>query len=203
MLHFISVENRTERVSSSSGWVGFSPAEPKSSGVGTMPTPNSSSQKRFTATRAVSGFSGEAIHFARSRRVGFPDSAFRRGKTWGVSEASITWPLSSQLPRLKKVVTRECSGGRSVMTGILMFGIFPSAAVASRSSRRAETIPGSACLSIHAGSALRAMRPRFATMGNDAMYVPPLCKVRRRVSPGARAADFSRTKVAWRGRKNL
>ena len=134
-----------------------------------MPTPNSSSQKRFTATRAVSGFSGEASHFAKSRRVGFSASAFKGGKICGVLDAGMTAPLSSQLPRLKKVVTRDWSEEFSAMTGIRMLGIFARAALLSASSRRVATRPGSACIAIHAGSALKAMRPRFATIGNEAM----------------------------------
>ena len=90
----------------------FSPAEPKSSGVGTMPVPKSSSQKRFTATRAVSGFSGEAIHLAIARRGAF-SSASKGGKMAGVPGAPMRSPFSIQLPRMNSRVSRARSGGRS------------------------------------------------------------------------------------------
>ena len=41
---------------------------PKSSAFFTRPMPKTSCQKRFTVTRAVSGFSGETIHCARPSR---------------------------------------------------------------------------------------------------------------------------------------
>ena len=43
---------------------------PKSSAVRTMPVPKISCQRRFTVTRAVSGFSGETSHCASPRRFG-------------------------------------------------------------------------------------------------------------------------------------
>ena len=48
----------TASQSSSSGWLGHSPWAPKSAVVRTMPVPKNICQRRFTATRAVSGFSG-------------------------------------------------------------------------------------------------------------------------------------------------
>ena len=54
--------------SSSSGCVGLSPWLPKSSLVCTSPRPNKASQKRFTVTRAVSGFSSLTSQRARPRR---------------------------------------------------------------------------------------------------------------------------------------
>ena len=54
--------------SSSSGCVGFSPCVPKSSDVRTMPRPKNSCHMRFTATRAVSGFSGPVSQCANDSR---------------------------------------------------------------------------------------------------------------------------------------
>ncbi len=53
-----SSRNWTASQSSSSGWLGGSPCEPKSSAVLTMPVPKTWSQNRLTATRAVSGWFG-------------------------------------------------------------------------------------------------------------------------------------------------
>ncbi len=55
--------------SSSSGWLGGDPCVPKSLSVSTRPRPKYSCHMRLTATRAVSGFFGSTIHFARSSRV--------------------------------------------------------------------------------------------------------------------------------------
>ena len=60
--------------SSNSGWLGISPALPKSSRVSTRPVPNSCSQVRFTATRAVKRLAGleEPVRQGQpvARRVG-------------------------------------------------------------------------------------------------------------------------------------
>src|SRR5204862_4842403 len=61
--------NSTASQSSSSGCDGGSPCEPKSSAVFTRPVPKISCQKRFTVTRAVSGFEGSTSHRARPSRL--------------------------------------------------------------------------------------------------------------------------------------
>ena len=66
--------NSTASQSSSSGCVGRAPCEPKSSDVSTIPRPNNCSQKRFTATRAVSGSSWLTSHRARPSRLGSASS---------------------------------------------------------------------------------------------------------------------------------
>ena len=81
---------RTNSVASQSrscGWVGGSPWVPKSSSVVTMPLPKSLAQRRFTVTRAVSGFSSEVIQRAKpSRLAGAPC-----GKGWNaVGTAAVT-----------------------------------------------------------------------------------------------------------------
>ena len=59
---------RVASQSSNSGCVGRSPRRPKSLGVATMPWPKWCCQSRFTITRAVSGLSGCATHFASASR---------------------------------------------------------------------------------------------------------------------------------------
>ena len=54
---------------SSSGCVGNCPCVPDSSSERAMPWPKKSFHSRLAATRAVSGFSGETVHFAKSSRV--------------------------------------------------------------------------------------------------------------------------------------
>ena len=54
--------------SSSSGWLGYSPCSPKFSDVLTRPVPKYICQKRFTATRAVSGWSGSTSQRANPSR---------------------------------------------------------------------------------------------------------------------------------------
>ena len=48
--------------------------------VFTIPVPKQRSQKRFTATRAVRGFSRETSHFARSSRSGARPANFGWGR---------------------------------------------------------------------------------------------------------------------------
>ncbi len=60
--------NSVASQSSSSGCIGRSPCDPKSSLVSTMPWPKICSQYRFTVTRAVSGFSSLTSQRARPRR---------------------------------------------------------------------------------------------------------------------------------------
>ncbi len=60
--------NSVASQSSSSGCDGLSPCVPKSSDVRTMPRPKNSCQMRFTATRAVSGFSRETSQRASASR---------------------------------------------------------------------------------------------------------------------------------------
>ena len=76
--------NSVASQSSSSGLLGCSPCDPKSSEVLTMPVPKYSCQKWFTATRAVSGLLGSTIHFARpSRFIGAPGAmGGRKAGTW-------------------------------------------------------------------------------------------------------------------------
>ena len=60
--------NSAASQSSSSWFDGRSPITPKSLGVRTMPVPIRNCQMRFTITRAVSGFSGDASQFASAVR---------------------------------------------------------------------------------------------------------------------------------------
>ena len=64
-----SSRNWTASQSSSSGWLGGSPCEPKSSAVLTSPVPKTWSQNRLTATRAVKGWFGATSHCARPSRL--------------------------------------------------------------------------------------------------------------------------------------
>ena len=71
-----------------------------------MPAPKSCFQRRLTNARAVSGFSGEVSHLARSSRVRRPPfAAAGWGRKWGTA-GSTTAPLwSCQLPRGSTRVT--------------------------------------------------------------------------------------------------
>src|SRR5262245_29953789 len=60
--------NSVANQSSSSGWVGGCPCEPKSSLVLTMPVPNISCQYRLTVTRAIKGFDGSTSQRANPNR---------------------------------------------------------------------------------------------------------------------------------------
>ena len=62
--------NSVESQSRSSGCVGFSPCQPKSSDVLTRPRPNNSCHMRLIATRAVRGLSGDTSQRASARRSG-------------------------------------------------------------------------------------------------------------------------------------
>ena len=95
--------------------VGASPDEPKSSSVATNPIPNSRAQKRLTATRAVSGFSGLTIHFASARRLAGIASS-RGGSEFGVL-ADTCCSLVRNSPRAKTLVGRPRCSGRSTSTG--------------------------------------------------------------------------------------
>ena len=88
MLHFVRTNSEASQ-SSNSGCVGATPRVPKSLGLH-QPLPKWCSQMRFAMTRAVSGFSADAIQFARSSRplavlseIGAPPktSSHRRGTT--------------------------------------------------------------------------------------------------------------------------
>src|SRR5437762_3502360 len=70
--------------SSSSGWLGSSPCEPKSSTVLTSPEPKYICQKRLTDTRAVKGFEGSTSHRAKPSRSLFTPSG--RGGRHGLFE---------------------------------------------------------------------------------------------------------------------
>ena len=83
--------NSTASQSSSSGWVGASACWPKSSTEATIPRPKTSAQMRLTVTRAVSGFSGEVIHFASPRRL--------RGRSGSSVCSAAGVPGSTALPR--------------------------------------------------------------------------------------------------------
>ena len=94
---------------SSSGWLGHSPCEPKSFTVFTRPVPNIIAQKRFTATRAVSGCCGEASHCARSRRVRrLVEVVAGLGRNAG-NAASTLSPFLSYAPRTLMNVSRGFS----------------------------------------------------------------------------------------------
>ena len=71
--------NSVASQSSSSGWTGNSPCAPKSSTVLTMPKPKYDCQKRFTATRAVSGLLRSTSQRARPSRS-FDHSGARRSE---------------------------------------------------------------------------------------------------------------------------
>ena len=91
--------NSTASQSSNSGFTGRSPCAPKSSAVFTSPVPKSSCQKRFTVTRAISGFSGAMSQRARPRRF-FGASAGSAGSA--LNPAGVTSsPSLSYAPRIK------------------------------------------------------------------------------------------------------
>ena len=77
--------NSVASQSSNSGFAGRVPARPKSFGVATRPWPKCDCQTRFTSTRAVSGFDGEAIHSASVTRrpVDFVLAALRMAAGFG------------------------------------------------------------------------------------------------------------------------
>ena len=84
-----SSRNCTASQSSSSGWLGGSPCEPKSSAVLTMPVPKTWSQNRLTATRAVSGWFGAVSQRASpSRFSGAPGGS--GGKNAGVARPTLS-----------------------------------------------------------------------------------------------------------------
>ena len=126
--------NSTASQSSSSGWTGHSPWAPRSSTRLLMPVPKSCFQSRFTNTRAVSGFSGEVSHLARSSRVSrLPFVPDGWGRKWGTA-GSTTAPLwSCQLPRGRTRVTGGGSGLRDHRVG--------PAAVAFAAARGRATWP--------------------------------------------------------------
>src|SRR4051812_25184597 len=61
--------NSVASQSSSSGWLGPPPCEPKPSAVSPTPAPKCSCQARLTATRAVSGLAGSTSQRANPRRL--------------------------------------------------------------------------------------------------------------------------------------
>ena len=86
---------------------------PDSSGERLRPRPKKSVHMRFTATRAVRGFSADTVHFARSSRVGRPAVGGSGGRNAGVAGV-VTGPVAScQLPRGR---TRTVRGGPAAVT---------------------------------------------------------------------------------------
>ncbi len=100
--------------------MGGEPDEPRSSRVSTIPIPKSCCQKRFTAMRAVSGFSVLAIQRAMSSLVGLLGfEVMSGGSAFGVFALVMRLPFSSQLPRSNTWVFLLSLGSRIFMMGML------------------------------------------------------------------------------------
>jgi hypothetical protein len=101
--------------SSNSGCDGGSPCTPKSALVRTRPVPKNCCHNRFTATRAVSGFSFATIQFAKSRRVAraVGSASLSGGSTAGTPGSTFS-PFLSYCPR---IITNASRGtGKSLNT---------------------------------------------------------------------------------------
>src|SRR3989442_1389486 len=105
--------NSTASQSSSSGGVGQSPCEPRSSRLRASPWPKNSFHKRFTKTRAVSGLSAAVSQRARSRRVARRPPVSIWGRKWGTAGATTSPDSSCQFPRGRR---RTGSGSPAVLT---------------------------------------------------------------------------------------
>ena len=113
-----SSRNCTASQSSSSGWLGGSPCEPKSSAVLTMPVPKNCCQNRLTATRAVSGCFGAISHWARPRRfIGAPGGS--GGRNAGVARLDLVAPLVvlAAVEHERRLAARRPSRGRPASSG--------------------------------------------------------------------------------------
>ena len=87
-----------------------------------MPTPKTCCQKRFTATLAVSGFSGATSHFAKPSRLRGTVTAIG-GRTFGVIASTLS-PGESNAPRLRMNVGRGFSiSAITSVVGMLNSGI--------------------------------------------------------------------------------
>lgn len=133
----ISHESRNSEASesSSSGCVGHSPCEPRSSSTFDNPVPKYCRQVRLTNTRGVSGLSFDTSQFARSRRVALPSGASAFPKTTGIAGVTISPASSRKLPRRSILV----SLGR-VRSVVITLGIEACSSVRSASSFANRTI---------------------------------------------------------------
>ena len=107
-----------------------------------MPAPNSCSQWRFAATRAVSGLLRSTSHLARPSRLRGKSSG-NCGKTSGVSAVTSS-PGFRKLPRMNMCVVRCSSAASSFMIGVLS-GLYSSVSRRSMSSRCATSRLSSGC----------------------------------------------------------
>ena len=103
--------NSTASQSSSSGWLGYSPCNPRSPVSFERPMPKSRDHRRLAKTRAVRGLSRATIQCARSRRVARRvlrrNPVSDRGGEEGGGAGSTTGPdLSCQSPRLSRRISR-------------------------------------------------------------------------------------------------
>ena len=86
-----------------------------------MPVPKSSPQRRFTQTRAASGFSLPTSQRAISSRV-ISFEAPAGAKIAGRPGETVS-PFDSRLPRAKTRVSRVPDSGRSTITGTIVPGM--------------------------------------------------------------------------------
>ena len=198
-LHPHSPEKRTARSSNKSGWLGGSPVEPKSSSVRTRPTPNIRAQSRLTATRAVSGLSGEATHRANASRSGVRASPASASGTPGETGSS----LSRKFPRAKRCVGRARCAGRSRSTGTATFSSPRRRRLSSANSTRTAARSGSAGRSARRASSERSSRPRRATSGKAASSNTSNVTVARTADPAGAATGAFSTNAAARGRRSF
>ena len=125
--------NSVASQSSSSGWLGNSARTPKSSDVCTMPVPKNFSQRRLTATRAVSGLVGLAIQSARpSRLLGTPGGSAPNAVGMCAVTTSPGW---SYWPRRRMWATRGVGiSSITIVVGMAALKASRSAAALARSS---------------------------------------------------------------------
>ena len=116
--------------SSSSGCVGHSPWDPRSSSTFDRPAPKSSRHVRLTNVRAVSGLSCDTSQFARSRRVARAPFVSSRPRNKGIEGSTIGDVSSIQFARGRMRVTVG-----SVETVVTTCGIDASRRPRSVSSR--------------------------------------------------------------------
>ena len=129
--------------SSNSGWVGRSPRTPKSSGVGTSPSPKSCIQMSLAMTRGGRGFSPSTSQRPRSRRSPVVPRWRIAGSTERVAGATAS-SGSLNSPRRRMRVSRR-SERRSPRTRTSISGasgFFARWAAASASRGR---VSGSSC----------------------------------------------------------
>ena len=124
--------NSAASQSSSSGCVGHSPCEPRSSSIFEMPCRRTARHTRLTKTRAVSGFAGETSQFARSSRVARRPPVSSLPRKAGMAGCTISPDSSIQLPRAQNAGLAPASVASETTTR----GIAASSSAASCSSLR-------------------------------------------------------------------